>query len=1477
MSKISRIRILNLGYNHDTIKIDDQTFNFGGESTLISLRNGGGKSVLVQMIMSQFVNKSFRDLGDRQFKSYFTSNRPTFIMTEWQLDNNVTRFLSGMMVRKNQKEDNDAEELEMYTFTGSYSHGCRYDIDNIPIVKQEGNKKILKGFVECKNLLENISKDKNGDFRLYDMGSSYGRRQYFGTLRQYQINNKEWESIIRKVNQKESGLSELFSNSKDEKDLVENWFLRPIEDKLNQEKNRIDEFRKLTFQFIEQYRSNQSKIERKALIEKYFEDTKPLKEDIDRYVKLDDDRREHIARMSAYVKKLNDTIEKLTVNLDDKSSLLSVIENDINQIIYEKISNDIYGHYDSKAEVVLERTEQEVEITRLKQVEDKLTRQLCVYDCNKLYLELKDIKAEKAEIEGKIEILLRDAENSRIQIEKIGHALYNYYSSEMEKNIHICDNNDNNVCETESILNNLTTDKDNIERLIREKSTEKGSLQNSVSSYDDVEETFNRQFLCNIKRNILGLYEEGILEVKKKEMDEERQQENNKLSRLYKKKNELDIKVKKLSQEEVDIVAELSDVKHEISEQINVLTDLEQQKNYRIRVIKYAGLKESDLDRTDTITSSLANKIQELEIDKKKLIMSQSELEKQYAQLKEGKTIELPDNVRSYCERNDIHFVYGMEWLNKNGRTKEDNTKLVENNPFIPYSIIMDRSVFERIRATDEKVYTSFPIPIIIRDELEKTFDTVKDNITTYGNVHFFIMFNNHLLDKAELDKMLFEIQDNINNLVVQIQLKNSDIEVFNKYRMEIENQTFSTELYKATEKKINEIKEQQVHLKQRQMQIMSENDLLSEENEENNRCIQKSEKLITKYNIRTEEYNKLCDKYKNYNMNLNSLIRVENELQDLEKKNKSIDNEIDEARDKLINLKSKKNKLKDIINSNKIKIEAFSSYKDYDSAGTDSNIIPEELEAKFNALTKEVSYSLEELNSRLKKLTVRMTTKEKDLAKKNNRHIAEEEYKKVYYSEEQYDQLEEQIDKTRNNLNAAIEHNDKLAGVLAGINKDIEYNYKQLVEKTGYKELLPKELITDAEFDKRINLKRHDSSVIKKEIESLESRKNELSGKLSGVSEYSDIKSEVTRDKMSEILNDIPDLMTIDKSELDRYQAEIRRKLAGVKERLSKEQNNISEIIRNIGGKNEYQDVYFKKTFESLLLQVGNPHNLSLQYDVNKSTYESQLEKLIVDLANIDSEQKNVEEMFLEYIKNVNANIAMIDKNSTINVRGRNIKMLRIQVPDWEGEKEHYKIQLHEFFERVVRHGIETIENNKNLAEYLGSIISTNNLYDDVIGIGNIKIKLYKIEAEKEVPISWTEVSSNSGGEGFLSAFVILTCLLSYMRRDENDLFSTAEEGKVLIMDNPFAQTYSVHLLKPLMEMAKKTNTQLICLSGLGGDSIYNRFDNIYVLKLVDSNIRKGVQRVEGEHIKGEEVKKMVLSDFKTEQISLFDMVEEE
>jgi len=173
----------------------------------------------------------------------------------------------------------------------------------------------------------------------------------------------------------------------------------------------------------------------------------------------------------------------------------------------------------------------------------------------------------------------------------------------------------------------------------------------------------------------------------------------------------------------------------------------------------------------------------------------------------------------------------------------------------------------------------------------------------------------------------------------------------------------------------------------------------------------------------------------------------------------------------------------------------------------------------------------------------------------------------------------------------------------------------------------------------------------------------------------------------------------------------------------------------------------------------------------------------------------------------------------------------------------------------------VEIYEKNENSAEYIGTRITTKNIYDATVGISNIQIKLYKIEEQREYPITWAEVAKNSGGEGFLSAFVILSSLLHYMRRDDTDIFADKKEGKVLVMDNPFAQTNAAHLLKPLMDMAKKTDTQLICLSGLGGDSIYSRFDNIYVLNLVTAGLRGGMQYLRGEHTRGIEEEVMVTS----------------
>ena len=641
MSKISRIRILNLNYNNNTIKIDDETFDLGGQNTLISLRNGG-KSVLVQMIVSLFVNRTYRDFGDRPFKSYFTTNRPTFLMTEWILDNGIDRFLAGMMVRKNQKEDNDTEELEMYTFTGSYSNGCKYDLDNLPIIRQDGNKKILKGFGECKNLLEEISRSEPGNFRLYDMASQYGRRQYFSTLRQYQINNKEWESIIRKVNQKESGLSELFQNAKDEKDLVENWFLRPIEDKLNQEKNKIDEFRKLAFQFIEQYRSNQSKIRRKGIIEQYFEDTKPLKDKIDDYAQKDRDAVNLRTEMILYAKLLRKELDRLQTEIAAGQEKFEQMEREQRQIVYEQLSYQIYLSEDQKREILSQRVQQEIEITRLTSLKNHLLRKIDTYDLHKIYLELKDFERQKAEVDAKLQVLLQKTEESKDEIEKIGCRLYALYSENAKKLKDQRQSEEKTLAETERARENAERERDEKEREIRKLSGDIGAKESRVRSYDEVEDSFNREFSTGLRRNLLGLYEDGALEIFRKEIDAGLQEKKNKSVKYARKLMEQEQTRKKLSQEASDGTVTLNDIAHRLDHVSEKLADLERQKNERLRIMKYVNVDEEHLDRRNLILDQLDGKIRELDVARSSLIQKKGDQEKHFRQLKEGKTTELP-------------------------------------------------------------------------------------------------------------------------------------------------------------------------------------------------------------------------------------------------------------------------------------------------------------------------------------------------------------------------------------------------------------------------------------------------------------------------------------------------------------------------------------------------------------------------------------------------------------------------------------------------------------------------------------------------------------------------------------------------------------------------------------------------------------------------------------------------------------------
>ena len=143
MGTINTVRIINLNYNNNSIKVNDEIFNLNGQSTLISLHNGGGKSVLVQMLTAPFVHAKYRNTKDRPFDGYFTTNRPTIVLVEWLLDNSKNKLMTGYMVRQNQESDEEnPNNLDMIGIISEYDNACINDIYSIPVV--EKTKKEMK-------------------------------------------------------------------------------------------------------------------------------------------------------------------------------------------------------------------------------------------------------------------------------------------------------------------------------------------------------------------------------------------------------------------------------------------------------------------------------------------------------------------------------------------------------------------------------------------------------------------------------------------------------------------------------------------------------------------------------------------------------------------------------------------------------------------------------------------------------------------------------------------------------------------------------------------------------------------------------------------------------------------------------------------------------------------------------------------------------------------------------------------------------------------------------------------------------------------------------------------------------------------------------------------------------------------------------------------------------------------------------------
>ncbi len=1472
MSKINAARLININYNNNAIRISDEIFHFNGESTLISLRNGGGKSVLVQMLTAPFVHKRYRDAKDRPFESYFTTSKPSFILVEWALDQNAGFVLTGMMARRSQDSDS-GEELEMVNFICEYRASCLQDIHHLPVVEKGKKEMTLKNFSACRQMFEGYKRDRSLQFFYYDMNNGAQSRQYFDKLQEYQIHYKEWESIIKKVNLKESGLSELFSDCRDEKGLVEKWFLDAVESKLNKERNRMKEFQSILEKYVGQYKDNRSKIQRRDTIRLFKQEARKIQEKLSVYREGERKEKEQENLVAHFIAEL----ERLqAVTKEEYEDILSRMEQVLAQIAhieYEKLSGEIYRLEEQMRFHLSNRDMVSMEKEALEREAEEITHRLHLLACAKQQRLADEEKAEWDKALQRLRVAREKNVNLEPERNRLGYVLRCHYEKELEENGKRQQENSRGIAETEENIFQEKQIQSDLEGRLRERVSAEGALKSQVQSYDRQEEQFNTRYQEHFVRNILGEYEPGTMEIFQ-EAQENRMEELGRERLKTKKALEMSKEAQRSRERKLTDMREEQIRRRAKQEQQSRTRSLyEEELEARRVILKYLDLDEKELFDREKILHASGRKLAEIANLRRNLEKEEDSLQKEYQQLTKGQVLELPQELEAELAGLGIHVVYGMEWLKKNGYPEKENQELVRSHPFLPYGLILSKQELEKLSRHTGNICTSFPIPIILREHLEKRAGEDPGNVRRFGDVSFYVLFNENLLDEEKLRDLVAEKEQQIRRKQEAVRIRQEEYQQYFERQEQVKNQSVSRESYEENEKRLAELADQ---IRGTDEEIRAASQELTERKEQMERQeqeIRRMDQELERQRRKTEDFQELRGAYEEYARFRQELELCRKEMSRLTDRQKLSREKLEKLRDRQKSLEAESDALLREEEGQQEAVRKYRRYEEYTEpaekeAGEDwrgrweaVQIQPDlrrivaDMEARYAAVTATVSLEIQELERQEQLSGRRCKDADQELRHLQKKYgLTENAWQDTRYSRKEESRQEILLEDRRMKIQtkqSLWNEEDKRIAVITQQKADL---LKRMRTECGQEEPLPKAEIQNQDFESRKNQLKYQERELKNTADKLQKRLHSLDENLTALAEYSEF------EKKEPIVWE-RDFMAMNAKELRNFKGILIRDYNQYVKSRQDAKEQLVRVLNQIVRDEHFQEDYYKKPLEAMLELSDDAGQVRRQMETTIQSYDSLMEKLEVDISVVEKEKQKIAELLEDYLREVHRNLGRIDQNATITVRERAIKMLKIQLPVWEENENLYHIRLQDLIDELTQKGIGIFERNENAQEYFGTRMTTRNLYDTVVGIGNVQIRLYKIEAQREYPITWAEVAKNSGGEGFLSAFVILSSLLYYMRKDETDIFADRNEGKVLLMDNPFAQTNASHLLKPLMDVAKKTNTQLICLTGLGGDSIYNRFDNIYVLNLITASLRGGMQYLRANHLRGNEPETMVVS----------------
>jgi len=1430
MPHINRIRVNNVKYNFGTQYYDDFVLRLSGKNTIYDLANGGGKSVLMLLLLQNMLPNCTLDEKQPIEKLFRSGNNNTVIhsLIEWRLNdsdvkNQYKYMTTGFCARKAQRDTTEEDEASRDTASVEYFNYCIFyrefnanDIVNLPLA--DDRERI--SYNGLKSYLRSLEKkDYSLEIKIFERKGDYQR-----FISEYGIYESEWE-IIRGINKTEGHVRTYFeSNYKTTRKVVEDLFIDEIIEKSF--RNKIVENEAREDMMAKTLLDIKDKLVELSLknseIQNFDRQTEVLSGFAEQLGGLEtayeksDGARATLLGIYGYAK--NAEAEELKAReklVEDRLLLQGELTE--NKRLSDTAQISIEEAKARKLSAVLAESEERINLAEEKLL--KLKSELTYKESANDYLDYIYYKTERDKLKEELDNVMKDKGELAGVLSELSARIKELTDEELTQLISEAFKQEKELSETGGELSEAS-DKE------READKDIAVFNNRLDELEGKIKAVNARYneLQSEAGILIGTDVSALLSKKLKLM-EECEQEVRECERKHSAVHDM------LLEERINfgrLGEELTRLNGEVKKRIRLVEEQKEDKQ-RIFAMKSAY---SVRDIKD-IRAGILKILDDISEKNYTLNVKKKELSAVLAANREGYVLadtDRQDRVKDYIERCYGYRVQrGEDYLLS--KEQDERDELIAEFPLLPFGFVVDEGL--EPLSYDEKLagetLQDYPMPIFLRSAIESGIFSEKESVVYPNKLAGWYTDEEVRAEFVNsVEQGLSEAEEELKKIAAQRKVLLDDYDFINHYM----------EVYGDEEKSVWEEYESA--------------------NAELEAVKARREEVLLGIQGHEEEEKKLLAALSKLNGSIQSLMAETGCLKELEACTRDIDSfsllrqellqDKNEAVKKLRELNLYIEELSELkktgeerfanINARILKLEKDweELYKPFYKGGkAAAGLTYEEASLKFagakNAFDKEHA-GLDDKRQLISNYEYAMSKALQAIAYNGvEENVLKAEYEALSLVKTERNELLQ----LRDNINRAqgsLKSLQKEAGTARDEKNRIEggvsYNIRAIIEKYGaYEEIklegnaeqfvaarkleidrLTKELSTVTEKLAGFDERSRDFGLMKKELERI-------------------FKSEniVADETGSDLIIETGNVEALYERTLREFET-LRKEIYERREDFERAKSRLMDMLGKLNAHGLVAELR-----EHVPVPVTSAEVLELKSNIAEtiSCIKLEKERVMRGIEDMQAIKDTFEEQCLQTCENIRLDLDKLSKLSTIRMDDELISIISLKVP-YEEEAER-KVKMSQYIDSLVAQA-DSIDNQSDRLKYIRGGLAWKRLFAVIVTDMNaIRLNLYKRERIKEQSryLRYEEAVGSTGqSQGIYIQFLI--GVINYIANINSPDAHTGLR-KVIFIDNPFGAAKDIYIWEPIFKLLKTNNVQLIVPARGATPAITGRFDVNYVL----------------------------------------------